>query len=267
METPFAEYPLGESVVYDGTFDGLLCVVDRALRLERLPLTVDRGAGKVQGGLFGAVEQVPTDARIAADLEERLARSERGRALRLLYRVVLSEQPGCDRIAVRLGLALLRYGTSVLDDVGFEPAFEGQRLSRMVGREVHRMHAFVRFSDAVEVDGEERYVAFVEPECDVLPLIGAHFKRRFPAMRWTILDTRRRYGLVWNGTALRIADDLPEALWRQAAAPRATESERLWRAYFRSVDVPERRNPDLQRRHMPKRYWRYLPEATEIRGR
>ncbi len=184
---------------------------------------------------------------------------------------MLSEQPGADRTAVRLALALLSHGSDVLEDVGFEPAFEGLRLGRMVSREVHRMHAFVRFGDLETPDAltnEERtYVSFVEPECDVLPLIGAHFKRRFPAMRWAILDARRQYGIVWNGERLSIQDDFPDDVWNQANRSSPSHSESLWRAYFRSVDIPERRNPDLQMRHMPKRYWRYLPEAIEIRNR
>jgi probable DNA metabolism protein len=146
----------------------------------------------------------------------------------------------------------------------------------MVGREVHRMHAFVRFEQAEAApldrgglpvaDPDAPYVAFVEPVCDVLPLAGDHFRRRFPAMRWAILDTRRRYGIVWDRERLSVQDAFSDELWRQAARPRVSQSEQLWRAYFRSVDIPERRNPDLQRRHMPKRYWRYLPETTEIRN-
>jgi probable DNA metabolism protein len=183
----------------------------------------------------------------------------------------VGERLGADRTAVRLALALLAHGRDVLEDVGFEPAFEGLRLGRMVSREVHRMHAFVRFGDLdapdALSDADRTYVSFVEPECDVLPLIGSHFKRRFPAMRWAILDARRQYGIVWNGEWLSIQDDFPDAVWKQANRSQPSHSEALWRAYFRSVDIPERRNPYLQRRHMPKRYWRYLPEATEIRNR
>ncbi len=271
MTRLYQEPPLGGDVAYDGTFDGLLSVVARAEQAGRIPLSVVRPGGAAQGGLFSTPAAVETDARVAADLEERIARRGEGGALRLLYRVVLSEQPGADRTAVRLALALLSHGRDVLEDVGFEPAFEGLRLSRMVSREVHRMHAFVRFGDLetpqTRADAERTYVSFVEPECDVLPLIGAHFKRRFPAMRWAILDARRHYGIVWNGERLSIQDDFPGAVWKQASRAQPSQSEQLWRAYFRSVDIPERRNPDLQRRHMPKRYWRYLPETTEIRGR
>ena len=34
----------------------------------------------------------------------------------------------------------------------------------------------------------------------------------------------------------------------------------MWRAYFRAVDIPERKNLRLHLRHVPKRYWPYLTE-------
>ncbi|MEJ7663065.1 MAG: DUF4130 domain-containing protein [Hymenobacter sp.] len=34
----------------------------------------------------------------------------------------------------------------------------------------------------------------------------------------------------------------------------------LWQAYFDHVNIPERRNLKLHRRHMPLRYWKYLSE-------
>ena len=34
----------------------------------------------------------------------------------------------------------------------------------------------------------------------------------------------------------------------------------LWQAYFDHVNIPERKNLKLHRRHMPLRYWQYLSE-------
>jgi hypothetical protein len=41
---------------------------------------------------------------------------------------------------------------------------------------------------------------------------------------------------------------------------RRDEETELWKLYFKAAENPARRNPDLQRRLMPRRYWRYLPE-------
>ena len=35
----------------------------------------------------------------------------------------------------------------------------------------------------------------------------------------------------------------------------------LWKTYFRSTTIEERRNPKLQSRMMPKRYWKHILET------
>src|SRR6201999_4314363 len=38
----------------------------------------------------------------------------------------------------------------------------------------------------------------------------------------------------------------------------------LWRTYYRNMCNVARINPRLMQREMPRRYWRHLPEVTEI---
>ena len=44
-----------------------------------------------------------------------------------------------------------------------------------------------------------------------------------------------------------------------------TDYQELWKAYFKSVDIPERRNLKLHLQHVPKRYWKYLVEKQPER--
>ena len=52
---------------------------------------------------------------------------------------------------------------------------------------------------------------------------------------------------------------------------RLSERERsvraAWRRYFGAVSIKERENPRLQAAHMPKKYWKYLPEMEFPGGR
>ncbi|RYZ23730.1 MAG: DUF4130 domain-containing protein, partial [Chitinophagaceae bacterium] len=36
--------------------------------------------------------------------------------------------------------------------------------------------------------------------------------------------------------------------------------QELWKQYFKSVNIAARKNTKLHIQHMPKRYWKYLPE-------
>jgi probable DNA metabolism protein len=174
-----------------------------------------------------------------------------------LYRAFLSEQPEVEMTLYRLIRRVIERGADVLDDLRDADAFRVMRLAQQVGREVHRMHAFVRFEER----SDARYVATVRPDFNVLPLLGEHFAARYPAMRWAIVDVRRRYALVHDDEGTRFAsaetvDAVPEAEREEAF-------QRMWQTYFRAVTIPERANPRLHLQHVPRRYWPYL---TEKRG-
>ena len=126
-------------------------------------------------------------------------------------------------------------------------------------REIHRMHAFVRFLKSK--DGV--YYSVIEPDFNVLPLIGEHFERRYADQHWIIFDTRRHYGLYYNLTAtMPITGDDPILTLAMGDASDEKESlyQRLWINYFRSVNIPARNNIKLHLRQLPKRYWKYLTE-------
>jgi DNA polymerase len=50
----------------------------------------------------------------------------------------------------------------------------------------------------------------------------------------------------------------------RSAVPREDSTHDLWRAYYRNICNVARINPQMMQREMPQRYWRHLPEATEI---
>ncbi|NTW94650.1 MAG: DUF4130 domain-containing protein, partial [Chlorobiaceae bacterium] len=34
----------------------------------------------------------------------------------------------------------------------------------------------------------------------------------------------------------------------------------LWQTFFRTIAIPDRKNPRLQKSNMPMKYWKYLTE-------
>ena len=130
------------------------------------------------------------------------------------------------------------------------------RMEKAVRREVHKMHAFVRFR-AVEHEGGEHYVAWFEPEHHVVERSAPFFADRFPSMRWSILTPR--VSAHWDGERLTYAPGAP-----RSAAPTDDALESLWRTYYASVFNPARLKPGAMRAEMPLRYWRNLPEASLI---
>ena len=58
-----------------------------------------------------------------------------------------------------------------------------ERLAKDVRRDVHKMHAFVRFREVGQPDGTAHFVAFFEPEHHIVRHAAGFFVRRFTNMR------------------------------------------------------------------------------------
>jgi DNA polymerase len=131
-------------------------------------------------------------------------------------------------------------------------------MARSVRRDLHKMHAFVRFR---RMPGEhlERFAAWFEPEHFILEAAAPFFIGRFRSMDWTILTPIG--SLRWNREKLAFG---PPA--QREDAPAEDSFEEGWRGYYESVFNPARVNPAAMRAEMPKKYWRNLPETAAIPG-
>lgn len=125
-----------------------------------------------------------------------------------------------------------------------------------VERDVHKMHAFVRFKRVETEDGEE-WLAWYNPDHDVVARAVPLFVERFRGMRWSIVTPRTT--VRWDGTELQFA---PGA--GREVVPHADDLEQLWRTYYRSVFNPARTNLKAMRAEMPSRFWNQLPELTAL---
>lgn len=139
-----------------------------------------------------------------------------------------------------------------------------RKMAAAVRHDVHRMHAYVRFravadDDPVSGEARERFVAWYEPEHLVLDRAAPFFAARFANMRWMIATPDG--AIEWDPgerELRRAVAPPPDAL------PASDAREALWCTYFVHVFNAARTNPDALARHLPKRWWRNLPEGRDI---
>lgn len=168
---------------------------------------------------------------------------------------LLHDDPGRHRLVHALAAAILRDRRHWAD--ALDPSrLRLERMAREVRREIHKMHAFVRFRVVADAAGECR-VAWFEPAHHVVRAAAPFFVDRFAAMRWALLTPR---GCVhWDLRALAFG---PPA--SKADAPAADDGEALWLAYYRSIFNPARVKLAMMQREMPVRFWKNLPEAAQV---
>lgn len=129
--------------------------------------------------------------------------------------------------------------------------------AKSVGRDIHKMHAFVRFRDMDVPDApRRRFAAWFEPEHYIVEAAAPFFANRFGDMDWIITtpDVTARFEagrLSFEETA--------------NVAPLPDDGmEDLWRTYYSSTFNPARLMVSAMQSEMPKKYWKNLPEAALI---
>ena len=158
-----------------------------------------------------------------------------------------------ERFALLYGMLLrLKSDRDALDDEASPIVRRLHDLAKAVRRDIHKMHAFVRFR---EID--ERFVAFFEPEHHIVRRASSFFVQRFTNMRWSILTPE--LSLHWDGQTL---SEGPGAT--KADAPSGDPLEDMWRTYYASIFNPARLKVGAMLREMPKKYWRNMPETSLV---
>lgn len=252
------------TLLYDASYAGFLSAVFEAYRLKLLPNDVAIIAEEQYAAqLFSKPLQVDTLAEQQKRIEKGLAKA--GRSLpRFIRRIFHSEDQQRESMLYHLIRRIFSEGASVVDDLTDDHILKCKTLNQQMGREIHRMHAFVRFQQTPD----DLYAALVNPDFNVLPFLAEHFVARYPAQHWLIYDTKRHYGLHYDEVAEKTSyitfaephhgrlRQLSEAMLAEAE----TDYQTLWQSYFDAVDIPERRNIKLHLQHVPRRYWKYLTE-------
>ncbi len=242
--------------VTDGSFDGLLTAIFESHAGDRPPSAIEPQTGR-QAGLFESRVAIATDPlkadRVWRGLETYLGTKGRRRVLD----AYLSGQPGVETTIARYVRDAIQAGKAGSNKADLAAQIEIGRLSQKVRREAHRLKGFIRFQRTAA----NPYLALIAPRYDVLPLVRKHFEARYADQQWIIYDTKRDYGLGFDGRRtrrLRLAAADLEVLERTGEDEKQCRA--LWQKYFAAVNIPQRNNPKLHLRQLPRRFWRYLPE-------
>jgi DNA polymerase len=127
---------------------------------------------------------------------------------------------------------------------------------KSVARDIHKMHAYVRFREAPGTE-PQAFVAWFEPDHHIVEAATPFFMRRFTNFPWAILTPER--SAYWNLHELTFGGGA-----KRSDAPADDAAEDLWRRYYASIFNPARLKVSAMLGHMPKKYWRNLPESGLI---
>lgn len=243
--------------LYDGTFEGLLAAVYEGYygpcRPDRIELPDNR-----QEALLDQVTWIETDVQKSTKVHDAI----RGKLSRDILEHVLYAWMSEDASAGTAIYMFLRHafkaGPACISHESHPAVNALLRLSRSVTRESHRLLGLARF---MELENGI-YYSRIEPDFNVLMLLASHFAQRLGDQVWVLHDSRRNQAAFYNQGSWHIAEvTAPAELVLHADEERM---QSYWQEYFRRIAIQERKNPALQRQHMPKKYWGYLIERPSV---
>ncbi|MFK7812627.1 MAG: TIGR03915 family putative DNA repair protein [Maribacter sp.] len=250
-------------LIYDGSFNGFLTSVFKAFD-EQIEVADIQKNSEAQRGLFSDTETVFTQMELAKRVWNGIQKKS-GNAIKNVYFAFLSENKGIEKILYRYIRKLFSPTDMMQLNFSDDTILRISQLAKSVGREKHRMEAFVRFQ--LTQDGV--YFANIEPDFDVLPLISKHFRSRYADQQWLIYDVKRKYGIFYDLNSVEIISlDLQEIHTNSINKNNVFTKEEynyqdLWNNYFKSTNIKSRINMKLHTQHVPKRYWKYMSEKKE----
>ncbi len=249
---------------YDKNFEGFLTCIFESYNRKEYPVDIYPRGGKTRY-LYAELYDVTTDSgkadRVWKGIQEKLTRKNK----QLLFYAFLSDEPGIEMKIYRFVRRLFIEHYNIETDFGDADVLCVTQISRKVKKEAMRMMQFVRFQRT----REDFFFCGIEPIYDVIPLVVNHFQSRFSDQKWLLYDLKRNYGIYYN---LIKAEEVE--LSKQAFNQYNGEVQQnilqegegfyqsLWKSYFKHININERKNLKLQLQHMPRRFWKYLPEKV-----
>jgi probable DNA metabolism protein len=248
-----------DTLIYDGTFEGLLTAVFEVYERRLNSVNLQKGEGQTNA-LFGDLVTIITHNSKANRVLKGLKQKLSPNGVQRLYVAHLAAIEGDDHTL----LGYIRYvfdaGQNIEEDYGNKYVMRVSQIVGMMRREKHRMEAFIRFQKLKD----DTFYAAIEPDYNVLPLLIRHFKDRYADQRWIIYDIKRKYGVHYDlHDTQYISLNFSDTKASNVVSVYNEEEElyqMLWKNYFKSVNIPARKNTKLHLMHVPKRYWKHLTE-------
>lgn len=267
---------------FDGTLTGLLCCVFRAFQFREYQVEIHAfdahqnasARQSLQDNLFNVSIEVASQDVHAQRVWNALKQKLSNNALRQLYYAFLAENTDAYQHIFNYCIYIFRHAQtqqihSLEKNYTHPSVLAIAQWAKKVGREKHRMEAFVRFKKSS--DGV--FLSLIAPDFNVLPLIQRHFRNRYQDQRWLIYDEKRHFGIYYDLDQVQEVDLSAQTIDAQKEIGGSQQFlidlddqevlyDQLWKDYFQSINIKERQNIKLHVQCVPKRYWRYLNEKS-----
>jgi probable DNA metabolism protein len=249
-------------LVYDGTFEGYLTVVFECYSRKLEPINIS-SEKNLQETMFVEKEFINTNVANSDRVWKGLQKKLSTELNQLPYSAWLSNETSIEMALLHFIRMAFESPIPIEGNFGDMDVLMVRKAARRVMKEAMRMLQFIRFQRTLD----DIYFSAISPDYDVMPMTLKHLKERFADQLWVVYDLKRDYGFFYNEQTIEeITLNEKSFNTKNGEVPLNLLQEdepfyqTAWKGYCKNITIRERLNLKLQKQHMPKRYWKFLPE-------
>ena len=241
--------------VFDGSFEGYLTSIYESYYKDKKPdLIITEEDCELN--LIDEFININTDYEKANKVYESMNKNFPYTVIKNILYCFLSSYSNVHTLLYKYIRLAFKLKSEIEFHLNNEIVMEVMKISRKVDTERHSMLGFVRFKKI----GNNCYYSVIEPDHNILTLIAPHFSNRFPNETFIIHDIKRELAVINKDNNWKIDVLTKEEGRIFLSAKDEGDYEELWKNYFNATSISNRKNLELQRQHMPIRYWKHLTE-------
>lgn len=186
--------------------------------------------------------------KVANSIGEKISKE----AYDLVMNAACSSERNKGDIIYRFLILGFSVGSNVVNYLTNEAVMNIFELNRNVSMERHHFLGFLRF---IQIKSSVLF-AKIKPKNDILRMIATHFSERLPNEDFIIYDEGRNSVIIHPANKQWIYTKFDDNELEQFLSLEENDEEYsiLWRTFFDSISIKERRNLKLQRNNLPLRY-------------
>ena len=241
--------------IYEDTFLSLLTLIDYLLKNNIKPANI-----KNNSYFPNLLDQViHLELKENKNIFKELISVIGPLASRAVYYVFLSTEENRELIIYYVILNGYKYKELVLTHRNLRCISKTIKISKYVAHEIHKYKGFLRFQ---EFENNLLY-AEIEPVNKILELISNHFKQRLKNEYWIIKDVGRNIFCLYDKKKYYIVSGNEFSINEHIKSNHELEIEELWKSFYKTIGIQERKNDRCRMNFMPKKYWKYMLEMED----
>lgn len=244
---------VNKTYLYDGTLNGFLTIVFDSYRTKTLPQKICDEMN-YSPNFLDHIVYIQTDFEKAKRVFNGIEKSISDTTLYNTYYAFLSNEKEKEIHLLKYLCDGFAIGPKINNRLTLTYVYQVMSMKKRSFGECHRLKGLLRFQEV----GKNLYYASIHPDNNIIEPLGHHFMHRLPSQNFIIHDKVRDICLLYNGKEYQIIDST------HLKIPDISEEEQkyqeLWKLFFKTISISERKNPRCQMQYMPKKYWKDLIE-------